>query len=84
MKIHDIFYQHIHFFGEAPASAHAHQPSKPWPAVNPRWKEADISGCSWANLGKWLWIGYGSLKNLVGGLEHFLVSHILGIIIPID
>ena len=27
---------------------------------------------------------YGLMYFLVGGLEHFLFSHILGIIIPID
>ena len=29
-------------------------------------------------------MGLGYTTNLVGGLEHFLFSHILGIIIPTD
>ena len=27
---------------------------------------------------------FGSCPDLIGGLEHFLFSHILGILIPVD
>ena len=48
------------------------------------WKTAENGPLSSLNLAKHLDLFMVNLVNLVGGLEHFLFFHILGIIIPTD
>ena len=56
-------------------------------AVSPVMWSKGATGSEFPRMDKFCWDTFHSFSMfflLVGGLEHFLFSHILGIIIPID